>query len=392
MQVALIIERMDPWRGGAETSTVQFAHHLAEMGCAVHILTASHVPSTPDLKVITIPVARTWGALRTWLFARRATAYSRRHPFDIVHSFIPCPVADVYEPRGGTLPETLERNLALRPPGRRRRRKRLQQKLRLKYRLLGGLEQQLLKRKPLPWVIAISQYVRSQLERHYQYDPSRLAVIFNGVDPDRTPLQQRDQDRWQIRREYQLADEDVVMLCVAHNFRLKGVARAIEALGRLKGDPGLQRLRLIIAGRDNPVGCGRLAERLQVADRIEFAGPTQRIEAFYHAADVLVHPTYYDPCSRVVLEALSAGLPVITTRYNGASELITDGQQGYVLDEPDQVDVLADRMRRLADDDHRRACREQVTKVTEHISMQAHAAEVRKLYEQILREREPGAY
>ena len=208
---------------------------------------------------------------------------------------------------------------------------------------------------------------------------------------DRTPADQREHDRWQIRREYQLADEDVVLLCVAHNFRLKGVARVIEALGCLKGDPCFERLRLIIAGRDNPAGCGRLAERLQVTERIKFAGPTQRIDAFYHAADVLVHPTYYDPCSRVVLEALSAGLPVISTRYNGASELITDGRQGYVLEEPDQVEALADRLRRLTDDDHRRACGEQVAAVTEHISMRAHAAEVRKLYGRILRDREAAA-
>jgi UDP-glucose:(heptosyl)LPS alpha-1,3-glucosyltransferase len=387
MQVALVIERMDKWRGGAETSTVQFAQHLARMGCAVHVLTTSHVPSTPDLKVITIPVARSWGPLQTWLFIRRASIYLRRHPFDIVHSLTPCPVADVYEPRGGTLPETLERNLALRSPGLKRWWKHIQQKTRPKYMLLSRLEQQVLKRSPRPWVIAISQYVRKQLERHYHYDPDRLQVIFNGVDPDRSSHEQRGRDRWQIRRDYHMADDDVILLCVAHNFRLKGIPRAIEALGCLKNDSCMGRLKLIIAGRDNPSGCGQLVQELGLDEHIKFAGPTQRIDAFYHAADVLVHPTYYDPCSRVVLEAMSSGLPVITTRYNGAAELITDGEQGYVLEEPDRVDVLADRIRRLTDDEHRRACNEKVAAVTERISMHDHASRVRKLYERILKEK-----
>ena len=54
----------------------------------------------------------------------------------------------------------------------------------------------------------------------------------------------------------------------------------------------------------------------------------------YFAADFLVHPTFYDPCSLVVLEALACGLPIITTRYNGASELLhaaAPQQEGYVL-------------------------------------------------------------
>ena len=46
-------------------------------------------------------------------------------------------------------------------------------------------------------------------------------------------------------------------------------------------------------------------------------------------------PTYYDPCSLVVFEALACGLPVITTACNGAGELITDGREGFVIPAPD---------------------------------------------------------
>ena len=56
----------------------------------------------------------------------------------------------------------------------------------------------------------------------------------------------------------------------------------------------------------------------------------------YFAADYLVHPTFYDPCSLVALEALACGLPVITTRYNGASELLTPPTDGIVIDTPAQ--------------------------------------------------------
>ncbi len=63
-----------------------------------------------------------------------------------------------------------------------------------------------------------------------------------------------------------------------------------------------------------------------------------------------MQPTYYDPCSLVVLEALACGLPVITTAQNGASELMTDGREGYILTAPDAQDELIAALDHMTDD------------------------------------------
>lgn len=390
MNVALIIERIETWRGGAETSTMQFAEHLAADGCRVNILTTSYPPSTPSLNIIPIHVHGRMRALRTRLFVQRASEYVRAHAFDIVHCITPCPVADVYQPRGGTVPEMLERNLALRPSSWRRTLKRFGQQINLKYRVIGDLERQLLTRRPSPWVIAISQYVAEQLERHYGFDSERVRLIFNGVDPDRSSPGERRSHRAQIRRQFGLNEADLMLLCVAHNFKLKGVAPLIRALAcrverERQGSVHSGRAFVVVVGRDNPAPFVRLADRLKVADRVLFTGPTPRVQAFFHAADVLVHDTYYDPCSRVVLEAMAAGLPVITTRYNGAAERIADGIEGYVIDSPDNVSDLSDRIERLADPEHRRACAANASRAVEAVSMRHHATRVRALYEEILR-------
>lgn len=379
MNVALIIERIEPWRGGAETSTMQFAHHLADQGCRVTVLTTSQMPSTPELNIVPLPAGPAFQPARTAVFARRAASYVRRHPFDVVHCITPCMAADVYQPRGGTIPETLERNAALRPSRTRRGLKRLSQGLNLKYRMMALIERRLLSRTPAPWVIAISDYVSEQLRRQYAFDPRRIVKIFNGIDPDSSSFADRELDRTQIRRHYGIPHDGLLALCVAHNFKLKGVARLVEALSR----PGGRSYRAVIVGRDNPSPYVQLAEQLGVQDRIIFAGPTQRMAAFFHAADVLVHPTYYDPCSRVVLEGLSAGLPAITTRFNGAAERMTDGVHGYVIDTPDDVDGLADRLARLADPDHRENCARQAPLAVADCSMEDHARRIRELYEQI---------
>src|SRR5579884_2313241 len=76
----------------------------------------------------------------------------------------------------------------------------------------------------------------------------------------------------------------------------------------------------------------------------------------YFAADFLVHPTFYDPCSLVVLEALACGLPVITTRYNGASELLHPLQEGFVIDDPHDHARLALCLGEMLDPVRRHAC------------------------------------
>jgi UDP-glucose:(heptosyl)LPS alpha-1,3-glucosyltransferase len=384
MNVALIIERIETWRGGAETSTMQFVAHLAQQDCQVTVVTLSPMPSTPKFTVTPIHVRTPFRARRTALFAERAADFVRAANVDIVHAITPCPVADVYQPRGGTVPEMLARNVAIRSSHIHRGVKRISQQFNRKYHVLADLERSLLTRPEPPLVVAISQYVAEQLKQHYRFDPDRIRIVFNGVDPDQTPADTVLEHRRQIRRQFNLPDDDRMVLCVAHNFKLKGVGRLIEAVARLDRKPDHPHFHVVIVGRDNPNPFLKLAERLHVADRVIFAGPTKRIDEFFHAADCLAHPTYYDPCSRVVLEAMSAGLPVITTRFNGASERITDGREGYVIDSPMDVAALADRLGRLLDHDHCRACGQAAANAVADATMEQHAIKIRQLYDDVL--------
>ena len=97
----------------------------------------------------------------------------------------------------------------------------------------------------------------------------------------------------------------------------------------------------------------RQAEKLGVADRVRFLGHRDDPKDCYFAADFLVHPTFYDPCSLVALEALACGLPVVTSRYNGASELLTPPSDGIVIDDPHDAPALAVALHRFTDRTYR---------------------------------------
>src|SRR5439155_7596627 len=100
-------------------------------------------------------------------------------------------------------------------------------------------------------------------------------------------------------------------------------------------------LKLTVVGRND----GKLRPPPDAAARVSFAGAVADPRPFYRDADFFVLPTKHDPCSLVVLEALAMGLPVISTKFNGACEIMTDGVHGYVLDDPADVNALAAAMR-----------------------------------------------
>ena len=92
-----------------------------------------------------------------------------------------------------------------------------------------------------------------------------------------------------------------------------------------------------------------MAARLGVGAAVEFVGPVEHTLPYYAAADIYIHPTIYDTCSLVVLEAAACGLPVVTTRCNGAAELFHDGVDVLLASDPADAEELAGRVQLLMD-------------------------------------------
>jgi len=382
VKVALISEWLDAWRGGAETSTLQFLHHLMDTGIDVHVYTRSRPSPTPGLVVHSVSGAGMARTRSSITFAHRVERALRRERFDVVHAISPCRGADIYQPRGGTIAETIERNIALRPRSTTRSLKRYGNLFNLKQRYMLRMERELLGRPDGPTVVAISDYVVRQLKQHYGVADARIRKVYNAVNPDVAAAETRRAHRDHVREEFGIAPDGLLVLNVAHNFRLKGVRHWLEALAILRHG-GTDDIRSLIVGKGESGHWHRLAARLGVAGAATFIGPSDRVLELFHAADVLVHPTYYDPCSRVVLEAMSSGLAVITTKWDGASEMIEPGVNGYVLTDPSDAATLAGLVRKLGDAEHRSRLQVAARTVASHVSMKRHAGEMMELYRSI---------
>jgi UDP-glucose:(heptosyl)LPS alpha-1,3-glucosyltransferase len=104
------------------------------------------------------------------------------------------------------------------------------------------------------------------------------------------------------------------------------------------------RVIALIVGKGEAAYYERLSNGLGVSGNVVFTGPQSGIEKYYAAADVFVLPTIYDPFSNACLEAMASGLPVITTRNNGAAEVLEQGKEGFVINSVVDHTELADKL------------------------------------------------
>ncbi len=188
-------------------------------------------------------------------------------------------------------------------------------------------------------IIAVSGRTAGELTRYVGVDPARIHVIYNGIDTARfNPAPSRSAARAEVQELVAPCRADaVVLLFVGYSFGRKGLAQAIRAVAA-SGD---ERLELWVAGGDDPAPYERLARALGVGERVRFLGHRSDVVGLMRAADVFVMPASYEPFGLVLLEALACGTPVITSRAAGVAELMTDGREGYVVDDPSDTAELA---------------------------------------------------
>lgn len=346
MKIGLVIESFDPMRGGAEHWTWQFARWLLAANHEVHVV-ARHFPKPLAIDVVPHSLEGASSRLR---FAEAAERTVRDLALDIIHDMGSGWTFDILQLHSGARAATFEQNLLLMPPGMRALKRRVAPLL-PRYRQFEQLSgRQLADRGQL--IVVPSKMVARDLERYHRVAPERIRLIYNGVDSDRFSPARALPNRRSTRAALGVSDETLLLLIAAHNFRLKGVPTLIRGLAELRREG--RRVSLAVAGGKRFGPYQRLAARAGISDDVRFLGSVRDLVPLYGAADVYVHPSFYDPCSLVVLEALACGLPVITTRFNGASELLTEAVQGYVIDDPRNHKDLADRIGRLFDRRRRR--------------------------------------
>jgi UDP-glucose:(heptosyl)LPS alpha-1,3-glucosyltransferase len=346
MKFATAIPHFSESRGGAERYLVGLCRRMAEEGSEVHVYAESWEPKHPKIhfhRVRTVPFPK---SLRLLSFAITASRDMEKGRYDVTLGVGNTLRADVLQPHGGVHWAWFWRSLMAYDHPILWVLKWLGRVFSPKQWVAGYIEDAPYRARKLSKIIAISDMVRRDILRWYEVPENQVHVIYNGVDTKRFHPRNR-QYRDDLRRKHHIGEEKVILF-VSNNFRMKGLSYLMKALSHLK-TKGVSPFKLLILGRDRQGPYLRLATRLRIAGDVIFAGSSDEPEKYYGAADLLVHPTFYDACSLTVLEALASGLPVITTASNGASGVIRREEEGQVIDDPRNLNQLGTAIEQCLD-------------------------------------------
>jgi UDP-glucose:(heptosyl)LPS alpha-1,3-glucosyltransferase len=253
---------------------------------------------------------------------------------------------DVYRAGDGVHRAWLERRRRFELPL-----KRFVRSLTPKHRDLLRLEHSLFSGGNTRRVIAASQMVKDEIVNIYRYPPESIDLVRNGV-----PLEKFRFDselREKSREELKLQPDQTALLFAGSGWARKGLLFAIEAMALCKNS----KMRLLVAGRGNARSYRTKRLRFWGEDPVRFLGEVADMLRVYAAADIFILPTIYDPFSNACLEALACGLPVITTRSNGFSEIIENGVHGSIVDHSGDLLALRNAIRHWSDPSRRVAAR-----------------------------------
>jgi len=311
-----------------------------------------------------VPVVKKPGWLKALTFSRSCRSIVEREQFDVVFSLERTLRQDIYRAGDGCHRQWL----ILKNQGKGIVHKAWTwlNPLQLAY---IWLERRMFTDPGLKAIIANSSRGKEDIIRLYGVEPARIHVVYNGIDPVPVDQGRTLECRRSVAEEFKLGDE-LRLLYVGSGFKRKGVAAAIRAAAQLSVP-----YRLFIVGKGNASRYRRLARNLGIHDRVVFTGPRNDAERFYQGCDIFIFPTLYDPFSNATLEAMAHGLPVITSQYNGVSELIRHGENGFIVQSPLDIAAISDCLQALTDCALRRSMGEQAAKTASAFTMRRNIQE-----------------
>jgi glycosyltransferase involved in cell wall biosynthesis len=192
-------------------------------------------------------------------------------------------------------------------------------------------------------IIAVSHFTKRELLEYYNVPVEKIRVIHNGVDVNKF---KPAQDKRKVKEELGFNPDDIAILSVGRLYARKGLFTLIESMPAVV--ERFKNAKFIISGKGQSDEMRKLiahAEKIGVKDSIIFTGyyPDKKLPKLYQAADVFAFSTFYEHHPFAVLEALSTGLPVVTTSVGGIPETIESGKNGFLV-EPFNPKRFADRI------------------------------------------------
>ncbi len=380
MKIAIVRKKYTPY-GGAERSAAALVEGFLDKGHEVHIFAHQWKEGDGQAKRLyfhKVPIIPGPSFLEVLSFAMNSARMLKKGQFDLIHSFERTLYQDIYRAGDGCHKEWLLRREKVIGPFKQA----LASINPLHFSILA-IERHIFKEGNYKLIIANSQKGMEEIIRHYNVPPEKIAVVYNGVDLERFHPGNRGLYREELRRSLGIARDELILLFVGSGFERKGLDFLLRALALVKKGCDQPFKLVVVVGKGREEKYARIARRMGLAQDVIFTGPTERVGEFYASADIFALPTLYDPFSNTCLEAMASGLPLITSRANGAAELLSEGA-GLVVEDPMEWRKIAEALLYLNDPESRQEIGLRARQKAEAFSVQGHVQKTLDLYEKVL--------
>lgn len=380
MQIALVVYQFIKEKGGVERYVCNLAEQLISKNNEVHIFTHCF-PEKADKRFVFhyVPAISFWSPLKYWTFAVNAPFVVKKTgiQFDIVHGFTQTLYQDIYRVGGGChwdymlhtypLMQTVFGKVLL--------------CLNPRHLSLLLLEKMIFNKKRYKQVTCISEMCKEELTSHYKIPPKDVIVIYNGVDTKFFTPDNRLKYKDNIRSMYGVSPGDVLLLFVGSGFKRKGLIHVLNALTMID----LQKnFKLLVIGKGDEKRFRSTAKEKGVYERVIFAGTSKEIHKIYAAGDIFVFPSEYDAFGTACLEAMASGLPVIVSKASGASEIIDDGVDGFIIEHPIDAKEIANYLHTLYEKEKRKQMGLAARNKSEKYSLEANFNKTVSVYQRFV--------
>ena len=342
MTLAFVLYKYFPF-GGLQRDFMRIALECQRRGHAIRVYTPiweGEIPPGFDVRVA--PVKALFNHRRNEKFSAWLAADLARSPVDRVIGFNKMPGLDLYYAADGCFEDKAQtlRNPIYRRWGR--------------YKHFADYERAVFAPESKTEILMISEVQQPLFIKHYRTPEARFHLLPPGIAQDRRAPANAAEIRAEFRREFKLADDDLLLVQIGSGFKTKGLDRSLKALAALPRSLR-KRTRLIAIGQDDPKPFLLQVKALGLSDNVQILKGRSDIPRFLLGADLLIHPAYNENTGTVLLEAVVAGLPVLVTDVCGYAHYIDEAEAGRVVPSPFEQEAFNAMLKDMLEDDAARA-------------------------------------
>lgn len=323
MKLAFCLFRYFPF-GGLQRDFLRIADECLKRGHTVDVYSMKWEGPLDPRFPVTLIEAKGWqNHTRSESFVCQLQPYLNQHQYDLVVGFNKMPGLDVYYAADTCF------------QAKARAKHGMWYRLMPRYRHLMAYENAVFAEESKTEILLISKTQQSDFMHYYKTQGERFHLLPPGISKDRVAPPNAADIRAAMRQELAIGDDQFLVLLVGSGFKTKGLDRILLGLAALP-EKLKKRTHLFIIGKDNSAQFQQQAKQLAILNHVHFMGGREDVPRFLLAADALLHPAYNENTGTVLLEALAAGLPVLTTDVCGYAEYINKANAGIVLPSPFQ--------------------------------------------------------